>query len=58
MNQGKLYKKFLEEAGSTTIADGIDPPRDSDGFMRLVPTALGVKQLRKIRQDLDRTNKS
>ena len=52
MNQGKLYKKFLEEASSTTIAEGMDPPRDSDGFMRLMPTALGVKQLRKIRQDL------
>lgn len=52
MNQGVLYKKFLEEAGSTTIAEGMDPPRDSDGFMRLMPTALGVKRLRKIRQDL------
>ena len=56
MSQGKLYKKFLEEAGSTTIAEGIEPPRDSDGFMRLMPTALGVKRLRKIRQDLE--NKS
>lgn len=51
MNQGKLYKKFLEEAGSTTIGKG-NPPRDSDGFMRLIPTPLGAKQLRKIRQDL------
>jgi hypothetical protein len=54
MNQGKLYKKFLEEAGSTTIGKG-KPPRDSDGFMRLIPTPLGVKQLRKIRQDLNRS---
>jgi hypothetical protein len=54
MNQGKLYKKFLEEAGSTTIGKG-EPPRDSDGFMRLIPTPLGVKQLRKIRQDLNRS---
>lgn len=56
MSQGKLYKKFLEEASSTTIAEGMDPPRDSDGFMRLMPTALGVKRLRKIRQGLE--NKS
>ena len=55
MNQGKLYKKFLEEAGSTTIAEDMEPLRDSDGFMRLMPTALGVKRLRKIRQDISQS---
>lgn len=49
MNQGKLYKSFLNEAGSTTILEG---PRDEDGFIHLVPTELGVKRLRKTRQTL------
>lgn len=47
MNQGKLYKKYLKEAGSTTILEG---PRDEEGFIRMVPTELGVKRLRKIRR--------
>lgn len=49
MRQGVLYKKFLDEAGSTTISNEV--LRDSDGFIRLVPTELGAKQLRKIRAD-------
>lgn len=47
MNTGKLYKKYLKEAGSTTILEG---PRDEEGFIRMVPTELGVKRLRKIRR--------
>lgn len=48
MRQGKLYKKFLNEAGSTTI---LGQNRDSEGFMYLIPTKLGVERLRKIRAD-------